>query len=90
MSTQRPVLAIVTPWFPNPYEPVLGIFVAQQVEALRTEMDVRLIHLQLSCELPGQKFRDRLRQDSRRFGGQSGGCHQQDFSGPDACVRALP
>lgn len=64
---RRPVLAVVTPWFPNSYEPVLGIFVAQQVEALRTEMDVRLIHLQLSCELPLQKFRDRLRRRIRPY-----------------------
>lgn len=59
-APRRPVVVVVTPWFPSAYEPIAGIFVGKQVEALRSEMTVMLIHTQMACELPFLKLKDFL------------------------------
>ena len=60
MSAGRPRIAIVTPWYPNVDEPVVGLFVAKQAAALRTCADVTVIHTQLACEKPRWILRRRL------------------------------
>ncbi len=43
-------LLVSTPWFPTEDQPHSGIFVAQQVEALRKRFDVAVLHLDIGSE----------------------------------------
>jgi|GEM_PF-6238652 len=45
-ESAKPVLLLVTPWYPSCYEPLAGIFVAKQVEACSRRFDVRVVHVQ--------------------------------------------
>lgn len=63
-SLKKKSVAVVTPWYPNEENPVSGLFVKREVDALRAEgVDVRVIHL--DRDVPGgseeREIRDGLR-----------------------------